>query len=93
MTQRAAAVTGQSQVGGDCDQADSAAVRPFVNRTESNEAMDPSLRQRGFINFGGGMARQAWIDAAERDGYVVRDRGDFAELWNPATQSEKASGK
>jgi hypothetical protein len=55
--------------------------------------MDDILRQRGFINFGGGLDGAAWVAKAELEGFIVRDCGEYAELWDLVTQAERSSGK
>ena len=39
------------------------------------------MKQRGFINFGGGFNKRAWIELTKAEGYVVLDCGEYAELW------------
>ena len=38
-------------------------------------------KQRGFIIFGGGLKKSAWIARARSEGYRVLDCGTYAELY------------
>ena len=39
------------------------------------------MKQRGIIMFGGGLNRKAWMALSRAEGYQVRYKGTYAELW------------
>lgn len=73
-----------------CIQVPSQGVPQQVTEKGLHDAVPIEMRQRGSIHFGGGMDREAWLDIAEREGYTVRIKGAFAELWSHATKKELA---
>ena len=38
-------------------------------------------KQVGFIVFGGGLNKRAWIELSKAQGYIVLDCGEHAELY------------
>ena len=41
-------------------------------------------KQVGFIIFGGGLDKRAWINRSKAEGYFVLDFGHYAELYKRA---------
>ena len=50
-----------------------------------------TMKQRGFIQCGGGINKRRWIEDAREQGYCTLDCGEYVELWSHMTNSERTS--